>query len=436
MSQAQVYSISDTSNVSGILTQAQQEFKDNYFDFQNGSWRLINDNIFSYDGKGGRRDPRTDFFKKKADAFNEQFTGAKVPKFIRFTEERVNTLYHLFKEFLHQFELGQVDICGYVRTSFAHLSKEARLESSAFRKRILGKASVRSFAKSKPETHGHLLRNNIIQIKNIVKSTDCSVKNGFHYTTFEYRINPEYMPFIDDKTRQVWKELSLWKDAPTVKIDIANAPTQAKYEEKRQNAIKTRAHIESIFGSDQEQLFEELYEMNARQQDAFFQNKRRALGIYASKKDCDKLGNLIRQFLEYSNAKTNIFRGIFYTKTSEDTQIENRFGEYDAQDLGDRSQAEMPKKEKNVLQGFQTLGDIFQTSAPEPARKKLTDRQLLILGMIVKSKNLDNLYGRHLTEKEFHFLREDLPLLAINKNLLHQLLASHYDWIWKVEMQT
>ena len=213
------------------MTQAQQEFKENYFDFQNGSWWLREDNIFRYDGKGAN-DVQGNFFKTKADAFNEQFGCVKVRKGLRFSKERIETLQPLFKEFVRQFKFGKVSIEGYVKTSFSHLSTMERMECSAFKKRILGNASVRYFAKSKPESHGHLLRNNIIQIKNITQSADCSVKNGFYYATFEYRINPEYMPFIDDKTRQVWKELSLWKDAPTVKIDIANAPTQAKYEEK------------------------------------------------------------------------------------------------------------------------------------------------------------------------------------------------------------
>lgn len=415
------------------MTVAQQEFKENYFDFQTGNWWLRQNNLFKYEGKSY---VLTRFLNEKADEFNAQFAGAKVSKTLRLTEERVNTLHHLFREFLHQFELGQVDVEGYVQTSFSHLSKEAGLESSAFRKRILGMGSVNNFAKSKPEKRGHLLRNNIIQIKNIVKSKECSAKNGFNYTTFKYRIKPEYMPFIDDQTRQIWKELSLWKDEPIVKMDIVNAPTQAKYSEKRENAIKTRAMLESIYASDREHLFEELYEMNARQQKMYFQNKRQALGIYATKKDCDSLGNLIRQFLDYSNSKTDIFKGIFYKKTSEDVQMENRFGEYSAQDLGDISQAELPKKERNILKGVQTIADMFQTNAPQAVRKTLTEHQLNILETIARSLDLNNLYGRTLSAEEFMLLRESLPVLILNRNLHHQILAPHYDWIWKVQART
>lgn len=433
MSQTQSHHLlSDTSDVSDSYNK--NLFKSRYF-VKTGAWQIIeSESPFAYDGKKGNY--RKNFYTAKAKEFNEDFADAKYVTGYKMTETRISTLSVLFDCFFSNLVVGQVDAEGYVKTSFAYLSQKAGREASCFRKRLLGSVSVRNFAKNKPAKMGHLVRNNIVQIRNVIKSEECSAKNGFHYTTFEFRINPEYMAFIDDRTRQIWTELSLWKDIEIEKIDIVESPRQAAQDAKRAQAEEVRASFIEKTKSKKEEIFDYLFDKSQTFIKEYFDDQVKKLGLYATHKDHYMIVKLQLEFYEWQRQKVNPFENTVYKKRTQEQDNERLFEPQIAPDkhsnlhLQPYEQKLQMKEldEKRLGKGMQAISDIVNVNKPKPAPKKeLSDRELLILQTILMSSDFDNLYGRQLSKQE-HEVLNDLALLVYGKK---------YDaipaWIWNVQ---
>lgn len=292
--------------------------QENYQDLRNEmksyfvgtTWGLHRD-FFLYDGK--ESDAKQIFLKNKQRFFNSQFFGIKGFSKNKISTSRRVLLEDLITVFKQKNAVSQVSVDGFCKTSFSYIDKMRNdKETGKTRKELLGSVTMDRLDTAKPSEFGMLVRSNIIQIREVTSCAEKSTQNKYSYTTFEFRINPEYIPFVDALNNEIWADLSCWQNNEVEMVDLANSPHQAKQAEKQAQTNEIREKLLQIVKSDKQILFESLLKLESpEEQDAYFVGLITSLGNKVTYSDRRNTSKLLQEFHAFKNKRNNIYEKIW-----------------------------------------------------------------------------------------------------------------------------
>lgn len=271
------------------LRKSAKEDFEQYFDRKTGKITILEKQVFMWDGTSLFR--KQDFHAK-VKKHNEQF-GKGFSKYT-INAGRSKTLDAMIDLLMSRLYVGQVSMDGYVSSSFAGLKERAGYKD----------------AKSAHQHINTFVLTNVCQIRNIEESKEIG-KSGFKYQTFEFRINPYFLPFLNEVYKDLWDCYTMWEDSPMVSLDLEKETMQAKKDDKQIQTNETREKLLQIVKSDKQILFESLLEKSQEEQDAYFVGLLTSLGRKIEHTDRRNTSKLLQEFHAFKNKRNNIYEKIW-----------------------------------------------------------------------------------------------------------------------------